>query len=426
MARYEIEPKSELGQQIANRDFDPYDRNIGVHPDKLVKPGLQYNTYLNELGYDGENPWQSWAQSVVDDDGNVRDGWLWSNSKYPSRLPDEHSESAYTTDRAIQFMAEMGNEPWCLQLGYYKPHWPYVASAPYHEMYPAETHLPINRAESELSGHPFLTTYQNLRLSKVFNRTGARDTIVTAYMGLVKQVDDHFGRLLAHMRESGLLDNTMIVFTSDHGDNLGDHWCGEKDLPYDSASRVPLIIYDPSANADSTRGTAEERLVELIDLLPTFIHVAGGKPSEHQHRLEGRSLLPLLHGKSNELVWRDFVICEMDFVLRDFPELLDIPIEQARGYMIRDKRWKYTLFEGFRPTLFDMQNDPNELIDLGESADHIAIRAALHESLFCWLRNRKHRTTVTPDELTWRYGVEFEDAHGILIGWWEDEDGNNF
>ena len=432
MARFGIEPKSDLGKKIVNRDFDPYDRNIGLHPDHLVKPDLQYNAYLNALGYEGENPWQTWAQAVVDDEGTIRDGWIWSNSKYPSRLPDEHSESAYSTNRAIQFMTEMGDEPWCLQLGYYKPHWPYVANAPYHEMYPAETHLPVNRSEDELESHPYLATHQNLRVGQVFNRAGAREMIVTAYMGLVKQVDDHFGRLLAHMRESGLIDNTLIVFTSDHGDNLGDHWCGEKDLPYDSASRVPLLIYDPSSEADATRGMVEERFVELIDMLPTFIDTAsndddkvGDALAEHQHMLEGRSLRPLLRGET-EVDWRDFVISEMDFALRDFPELLNVPVDQSRGYMIRNKRWKYTLFEGARPMLFDMQNDPNELVDLGESPEHAAIRAELHEAIFRWLRTRKHRTTITPSEMDFRYGVEFEDNHGILIGWWEDENGRNF
>ena len=357
MARYGIELDSEMGQKIANRDYDPYDRDLGLHPDPLVKPGLQYNDYLNEQGYEGHNPWQSWAQAVVDEEGEVRDGRIWSNSKYPSRLPDEHGESAYVTDRAMQFMSEMGDEAWCLQLGYYKPHWPYVANAPYHDMYPAETHLPLNRSEAELDSHPFLSAFQNLRLSQVFDRPGAREMIVTAYMGLVKQVDDHFGRLLDYMRERGLIDNTLIVFTSDHGDNLGDHWCGEKDLPHDCASRVPLLIYDPSAEADGTRGTVESRFAELIDLLPTFVETADGDLAAEQHLLEGRSLRPLLRG-DKEIAWREFVISELEFTLRDFAELLEIPREETRGYMIRNERWKYVLFEGVRPMLFDMKNDP--------------------------------------------------------------------
>ena len=421
LTRHGIELDSELGQRLAFRDFDPYNTDYGLNPDELVKPGLKYNEYLNEMGYEGKNPWQSWVQAVVDDEGNVRDGRIWSNSKYPSRLPDEHSESAYVTDRAIEFMGEMGNDPWCLQLGYYKPHWPYVTNDPYHKMYSAESHIPVNRTENErANAHPVLNAYHNLRLSQVFSKDGARDMIVSAYMGLVKQVDDHFGRLLTHMRESGLINNTLIVFTSDHGDNLGDHWSGEKDLPYDCSSRVPLLIYDPSSDAEATRGTVETRFAELIDILPTFIETAGGTLDDHQHLLEGRSLRPLIQGEK-EVAWRDYIISEFDFTLRDFPEILDVPYQEARGFMIREARWKYVLFEGFRPMLFDMIDDPLEQNDLGESDAHAAIRAKLHEDIFRWLRTRKHRTTVTPSEASWRYGREFEDSHGILIGWWEDE-----
>ena len=96
------------------------------------------------------------------------------------------------------------------------------------------------------------------------------------------------------MRERGLLDNTLIVFTSDHGDYLGDHWLGEKELFHETVVKVPLIVVDPRAAADATRGPVCDELVEAIDLVPTFLEALGlpGAP----HRLEGRSLLPLLDG----------------------------------------------------------------------------------------------------------------------------------
>ena len=423
MARYGIDPESELGQKIAHRDFDPYDRDNGLNPNPLVRPDFQYNAYLREEGFDGENPWIDWVQAVVDDEGEVRDGRIWSNSKYPSRLPDEHGESAYVTKRAIQFMTEMGDDPWFLQLGYYKPHWPYVANAPYHNMYGPESQLPVNRSEDELDRHPYLSAYQSLRLSNVFSKPGAREMIVSAYMGLVKQVDDYFGRLLAFMRQQGLLDNTLILFTSDHGDNLGDHWCGEKDIPHDCAARVPLLIYDPSQEAHGTRGAVEDRFVELIDLLPTFIESVGGDPADDAHLLEGRSLRPLLRGEK-EVEWRQFVISEMEFSIRDFGRLLDMPLDKARGIMIRDERWKYAVFHDAPPMLFDMENDPQELVDLGADPAHAARRADFDAKLFHWLRNLKQRRTVTPEELTWRYGPGFEDKVGIFIGYWEDDAGN--
>ena len=90
----------------------------------------------------------------------------------------------------------------------------------------------------------------------------------------------------------GRLDDTMIVFTSDHGDHLGDHWLADKGMFYEQATRVPLIIYDPREAADGTRGTECGALVEAIDLLPTFVEYFGGEVQEHI--LDGQSLMPLL------------------------------------------------------------------------------------------------------------------------------------
>ena len=112
-------------------------------------------------------------------------------------------------------------------------------------------------------------------------------------MGLIKQIDDQLGVLFRFMQARGLMDNTLIVFTSDHGDYLGDHWMGEKDLFHEPSVKVPLIVCDPSAAADAARGTVCDALVETIDLAPTFLEALGADPAEQSHRLEGRSLVPL-------------------------------------------------------------------------------------------------------------------------------------
>ena len=130
------------------------------------------------------------------------------------------------------------------------------------------------------------------RVSRTFARDEVRDEVIPVYMGLIKQIDDQLGLLFAFMEERGLLENTMIVFTSDHGDYLGDHWMGEKDLFHEPSVKVPLIVYDPSSEADGARGTVCDELVESIDLIPTFLEALGADPAEQSHRLEGRSLLP--------------------------------------------------------------------------------------------------------------------------------------
>jgi arylsulfatase A-like enzyme len=133
------------------------------------------------------------------------------------------------------------------------------------------------------------------RVSQAFSRDEVRRRVIPAYMGLIKQIDDQIGVLMRFLADRGLLDTTMIVFTSDHGDYLGDHWLGEKDLFHDCSAKVPLIVVDPSPQADVTRGTTSGALVEAIDLAPSFIRYFGGKPKPHI--LEGRPLQPLLHGQ---------------------------------------------------------------------------------------------------------------------------------
>ena len=158
--------------------------------------------------------------------------------------------------------------------------------------------------------HPVFAAYMDMRYSRNMARDEAREKVIPTYMGLIKQIDDQMGVLMQFLEARGLLDTTMIVFTSDHGDYLGDHWMGEKDLFHDQSAKIPLIVIDPSREADATRGTVSDALVEAIDLAPTFIEYFGGKPPDHI--LEGRSLLPLLHGAA-PADWRKVVFSEYDY-----------------------------------------------------------------------------------------------------------------
>ncbi len=91
--------------------------------------------------------------------------------------------------------------------------------------------MPVNRSEAEREdAHPVFAAFMNRRVSQNFSRDEVREKVIPAYMGLIRQVDDQMGRLFAHLQTRGIADDTMIIFTSDHGDYLGDHWMGEKDL----------------------------------------------------------------------------------------------------------------------------------------------------------------------------------------------------
>ena len=237
-------------------------------------------------------------------------------------------------------------------------------------------------------------------------------------MGLIKQIDDQLGRLLKFMKERGLLENTLIVFTSDHGDYLGDHWMGEKDLFHEPSVKIPLIIYDPSPAADGARGTVCDELVEAIDLAPTFLEVLGADPSAQSHRMEGRSLVLFLHGRAPDH-WRSYAISEYDYTL-PVGAKLDVDPRDSRLFMVADKRWKYIHAIGFRPMLYDLESDPEEFRDLGADPDFEPVRQRLAAALAKWGLRLSQRTTLSEDQVRRMRGRA--QRRGILIGVWDESD----
>jgi arylsulfatase A-like enzyme len=232
-------------------------------------------------------------------------------------------------------------------------------------------------------------------------------------MGLVKQIDDQLGRLFEYLESSGRMRDTLIVFTSDHGDYLGDHWLGEKELFHEPSVRVPLIIYDPDPAADGSRGQACQALVEAIDLVPTFLDALEINCS--RHRLEGLSLVPFLRGPE-PVEWRAAVFSEIDYAAYQAREALSLDVKDCRAYMLRTDRWKYVHFKGFRPQLFDLIEDPNEFVDLGASPSHQGVRQQLHEQLLDRLTDRRNRVTVDDE---WIRGIRARERQaGIIIGKW--------
>lgn len=417
MERLGADGSKNLGYAVDEPGFDPYERDDGIHPTPLLKlsgNSLNYNDWLREKGYDSENPWNDYANSAEGPDGEVLSGWELRNSSLPARVKEEHSETAFMTGRARAFISEMGDAPWLCHLSYIKPHWPYIAPSPYHNMYGPKSFLPLQRDECELQdAHPVFEAFTQMRVSQTFSQDQTRETVLPGYMGLIRQIDDHLGALFDWLESEGKLDDTMIVFTSDHGDYLGDHWMGEKELFHEASVKVPLIICDPRPEADATRGTASDLLVEAIDLLPTFLDAVSAPPAGH--RLEGRSLVPVLHGEKPD-DWREAAFSEIDYAFYTAREMLNVGTSEARGYMIRTHQWKYVHFTGFRPQLFDLRNDPEEFHDLGPSADHEGTKQMMHNLLLERLTARKNRVTMADDFFD-TLSIGDEDL-GIRIGVW--------
>lgn len=411
LARLGIDGQSELGQLLTQGGFTEIDRYDGHHP-----PGAEsgYPAYLRAHGYDSADPWTDYVIAGIDAQGQVHSGWHMRNVHLPARVAERHSETAYMTDQAIGFMQGQGSRPWVLHLSYVKPHWPYMAPAPYHAMYRPEHCLPVVRSQAELQdAHPVVAAYRQQEECRSFQQDDCIRTVRPAYQGLIHQLDDHLGRLFDEMTRLGVLDDTLVIFTADHGDFLGDHWLGEKELFYDTVQKVPFIVADPRPAADATRGTVQSHFVEAVDVLPTILDTLG-VPGASQ-RIEGRSLRPLLEGTVTA-DWRSFTYSELDYGFREARRLLGHTPQQARAFSLRDERWRYVMWLEAPEQLYDLAADPDQMHDLGTDAGHAAVRAGLRSRLLDFLARRKHRTTVS-DEFVER-GTAAHKRAGVFFGQW--------
>lgn len=412
MRRLGLDPASDRTQLVAEAGFEPYARHDGIVVPEKPHPGSdEYNAYLKSKGYAGRNPWHDYANSGVGHEGAGASGWHLRNAHLAARIDEADSETAWTTARAMDFIREQGDRPWCLHVSYIKPHWPYIAPEPYHAMFGPEDCVAPVREESEREhAHPVYRAFQGHPEGLSFSRDEVRRNVVPTYMGLVKQIDDHVGRLLACLEAQGCMGDTMIVFTSDHGDYLGDHWLGEKEMFFEQSVRVPLIIVDPSDQA--VRGAVSDALVETIDLVPTFLDALGRAVPDHL--LEGRSLLGSLHGAAAPE--RDAVFSELDYSSYGARRTLGIQPGQARAVMVRTQEWKLVHYDGFPAQLFDLRNDPREFEDRGTDPGTARIRDELHGLLLNWSLGRKNRITMSDADVLAR--GDRAEAGGVIIGRW--------
>lgn len=406
--------QSDFARAAGHGGFEPFDVHEGLLPGARRN---DYTDYLKRMGYGGDNPWRDFAITTVDKNDNLRSGWHMRNSVYPSLLAEEHSETAYTTRRAIDFLEQQEDgDSWCLFLSYIKPHWPYIAPKPYHDLFARDDIQPVVRSRRELDDpHPVYQAFTAQEYSENFARDDVRERVIPVYMGLIRQIDDQLGRLFDYMKKRGIYDSTMIVFSSDHGDYLGDHWLGEKDLFHEPSVKIPLIIVNPNRTADETRGSVCSEFVEAVDILPTFVEFAGGAICHE--RVEGHSLMPLLRSQRAPADWRRYAVSEIDYSDRGPRTLLDLPPYECRALMLRDERWKYVHYNQFRPQLFDMKRDPDELNDLGTDPAYRKIRDEMQQLVIDWRRRQKPRVGM-PFENLEGMGPARDEAMGIVIGRW--------
>ena len=313
----------------------------------------------------------------------------------PLAISPEHTDTHFLVDRALTHILD-SQEPWCVHLSLRAPHPPWVAPSPYHALYsPDDLPEPVGRAtvSEEQRLHPWLREH----LSSERNQRHADDNrhrkLQASYYGLMSEVDDNMGRLIATLREQGLWNNTIFIFTSDHGEQMGDHWLYGKAGFFDQSFHIPLIIAGPGVSPAIC-----DEFTEHVDIFPTLMELLG---AEVPRQCDGRSLLGALTGEGLRS-WRSAACYEYDFRHSPVEDVLGLDMEEACVNVIRDDHYKYVHFADLPALLFDIKNDPEELIDISE--DHPQIVALYARALLSW-RMRSTDKTLSHLLITREHGL---------------------
>lgn len=281
-----------------------------------------------------------------------------------NQVPEARAgEAEYTRyDRAIgaaavRWLREEGTQPgkpWALFVSFTYPHFPLVVPDAYFDLYhPDDLPMPPQWRYEEWPRHPALVHKRHQQaLDEPFEEATIRNAL-RAYYGMVTFVDEQVGLVLAALREAGLESSTRVVYTSDHGDMVGEKGLWWKSSMYEGAVAVPLIAAGPGIPAGARKSTT----AMLVDMFPTIVEGVGAELSAADAGLPGRSLLQLAN--------------EPDHDRLAFSEYHAI-FSSGAQFMLRDGRHKYVRYADYPPQLFDMLADPDETTDL--AADPSAAR----------------------------------------------------
>ncbi|CAH8293822.1 choline-sulfatase [Mariniflexile fucanivorans] len=266
----------------------------------------------------------------------------------------------YAVDRpsinhALRFLENRNSDkkPWMLHVGLLMPHWPITLPQKYYDMYAnVDIPMPHDAKFPNKNIHPALQHFQKWDGLDEQPSEEKLKNALRGYYGMISCVDDMLGELITELKKNGMYENTYIIFTSDHGDNLGEHGLmGNKHTPMEASVAVPLVITGPRVK----QGVKIETPVSLVDMYPTIMNMAGINYTDPE--MPGKNLLPILEGK--EAANDRTVFSEWHGL--GFP---------ASWYMLVNEKYKYIYYERDRPSLFDMENDPKELNDLALNDDY--------------------------------------------------------
>ena len=252
---------------------------------------------------------------------------------------------------AIDFLRRHKDKPFFLACGFVRPHVPLVAPKKYFDRYDREAMLAPVVPEDDLEDVPKIIRDYKRNSTSYGVTPELHKGLLEAYYASISFMDAQVGRVLDELEELGLADNTIVVFTSDHGYLLGHHHKFQKQHLFEEATRVPFIVSVPWMK--NQHGKATAHITELIDLYPTLAELSGLTPPR---RLQGQSMLPLLKNPKSD----------------DWKKELAFTISRSGGESIRTPQWRFTQWDHGKGgmELYDLKNDPDEFDNLAQDSKH--------------------------------------------------------
>lgn len=344
----------------------------GIRVESIGK--LHYRAEGDPAGFDKEHL----PMHVVGGHGMV---WASIRDPYITRFHQKRmlgpkvgkGDSPYTqydhevTVTAVDWLRQRGQQqdgPFVLYVGLVAPHFPLIAPERFYDLYQDQPIPPakLHPAQGH-QRHPWVEAYANFDYTEEnFTSPEERERAFRAYWGLCSYLDHNVGQILQALQDSGLQDDTTVVYTSDHGDNLGARGLWGKSTLYEESARIPMVMAGPGI-APSVCDTP----VDLLDLFPTILQCAGLDPAPEMQQRPGQSLAQTAASPVQ-------------------PERVILSEYHAAGsntaaFMLRRGRYKYIHYVRHAPELFDLQADPEELCDLASDPAHAAVLQSLQAEL---------------------------------------------
>jgi arylsulfatase A-like enzyme len=340
-----------------------------------------YTMGIGKMHYHPQRNTHGFHHVLLDESGRVQNpefrsdyrAWFWSQAPHlnpdatgvgfndyvgkPYALPETLHPTHWTGQAAVNFLKGYNQpNPFFLKVSFARPHSPYDPPRRLFDKY-AEADLPKARVAKWAERYAPRSSNRDDLWHGDLGEAAVR-TSRQGYYGSVEFIDEQIGRILEALEQRGWLEETLIVFTSDHGDMTGDHHLWRKSYAWEPSARIPMLMRWPEGMVSTPRGQVLSQTVELRDILPTFLDAAGAPTSRP---LDGASLLSLLRGPNPQ--WREFLDLEHGVCYSN----------ENNWTALTDGRWKYIhhAFHG-NEQLFDLDADPHELTDLSTDTRHDA------------------------------------------------------